>query len=43
MTPRPYNYQYILPVDKCLSCGRIWFDADELEMLQALVEKARGD
>ncbi len=42
MTPRPYNYQYFIPVDKCLSCYKIWFDADELEILQILVEKAKG-
>jgi len=41
MRPRPYNYQYLIPVDKCLSCGEIWFDADEVEVLQALVERAR--
>lgn len=39
MKPRPYNYQYFIPVDKCLSCYKIWFDADELEMLQILIEK----
>ena len=39
MAPRPYNYQYIVPVDKCLSCRKIWFDADELEILQILVER----
>ena len=38
MAPRPYNYQYFVPVDKCLSCGKIWFDADELETLQILIE-----
>jgi Zn-finger nucleic acid-binding protein len=38
MTARPYNYQYFVPVDKCLSCGMIWFDADELEVLQILIE-----
>ncbi|MBM3293871.1 MAG: hypothetical protein FJY82_05020 [Candidatus Aminicenantes bacterium] len=43
MRPRPYNYQYVIPVDKCLSCGEIWFDANEIEILQALVERARGD
>ena len=43
LRPRPYNYQYFIPVDKCLSCGEIWFDADELEILQALVEQARSD
>jgi heat shock protein HtpX len=39
MLPRPYNYQYFIPVDKCLSCYKIWFDADELEILQILIEK----
>ena len=42
MTPRPYNYQYFVPVDKCLSCSRIWFDADELEILQILIEDRKG-
>jgi len=39
MLPRPYTYQYIIPVDKCLSCYKIWFDTDELEILQILTEK----
>jgi Zn-finger nucleic acid-binding protein len=39
MMPRPFNYQYFIPVDKCLSCFKIWFDADELEILQILIEK----
>jgi Zn-dependent protease with chaperone function/Zn-finger nucleic acid-binding protein len=39
MVGRPYNYQYIIPVNKCFSCSKIWFDADELEILQILVEK----
>ncbi|MCJ7583050.1 MAG: M48 family metalloprotease [Candidatus Aminicenantes bacterium] len=38
MLARPFNYCYVLPVDKCLSCGVIWFDSDELEMLQILIE-----
>jgi Zn-dependent protease with chaperone function/Zn-finger nucleic acid-binding protein len=38
MMPRPYNYQYVIPVDKCLACHKIWFDADELEILQILIE-----
>jgi Zn-finger nucleic acid-binding protein len=38
MVARPYNYQYFVPVDKCLSCGKIWFDPDELEILQVLIE-----
>jgi len=39
MLARPYNYQYFVPVDKCLDCHKIWFDADEIELLQILVEK----
>ncbi len=39
LAARPYSYQYFIPVDKCLSCGQVWFDADELEVLQVLVEK----
>lgn len=40
MMPRPYNYQYVIPVDKCLACHMIWFDADELEILQILIERS---
>jgi hypothetical protein len=39
MTARPYNYQYFLPIDECHNCGVIWFDFDELEMLQIWVER----
>jgi Zn-finger nucleic acid-binding protein len=39
MVPRPYSSQDCLPVDKCLSCQKIWFDADELEILQVLIEE----
>ena len=42
MVPRPYNYQYFVPVDKCLSCSKIWFDADELEILQILIEERKA-
>lgn len=38
MLSRPYNYHYIVPVDKCLSCYQTWFDTDELEILQILIE-----
>jgi Zn-dependent protease with chaperone function/Zn-finger nucleic acid-binding protein len=40
LASRPFNYQYFVPVDRCLNCLRIWFDADELEVLQILVEDA---
>jgi Zn-dependent protease with chaperone function/Zn-finger nucleic acid-binding protein len=42
MVARPYNYQYFVPVDKCLSCSKIWFDADELEVLQVLIEDRKA-
>ncbi len=42
MVARPYSYQDFIPVDKCLSCHRIWFDADELEILQLLIEERTG-
>jgi len=38
MIPRPYTYQYVVPVDKCLSCQNVWFDTNELEILQILIE-----
>jgi len=39
MLLRPYSYSYFIPVDKCFSCYKIWFDTDELEILQILIEK----
>jgi Zn-finger nucleic acid-binding protein len=39
MLARPYSYQYFVLVDKCLACDKTWFDADELELLQILIEK----
>jgi Zn-dependent protease with chaperone function/Zn-finger nucleic acid-binding protein len=42
MVVRPYNYQYFVPVDKCLSCSKIWFDSDELEILQILIEDRKS-
>jgi heat shock protein HtpX len=38
MLPRPYSLHYVIPVDKCMSCEKAWFDADELEILQILIE-----
>lgn len=34
-----YSYQYFIPVDRCMNCHQIWFDAKEIEILQALVER----
>ncbi len=38
MLLRAYNYSYVIPVDKCLSCHKVWFDSDEMEILQILIE-----
>jgi len=38
MLPRPFTYYYVIPVDKCLFCHKIWFDTDELEIIQYLIE-----
>jgi len=38
MYTAPYSYQYFVEVDRCMTCGLIWFDRQELEILQALVE-----
>jgi len=42
LAARPYNYQYFIPVERCLSCDAVWFDADNLEILQILVERAKA-
>jgi len=33
-----YSGAYLIEVDRCNICGITWFDADELEMLQCLIE-----
>ncbi len=33
-----YNLTYLVEVDRCSSCGLTWFDRDELEMLQCMIE-----
>jgi len=38
-TVRPFNYYYLLPVYKCFHCQLIWFEPEELEILQALIEE----
>ncbi len=34
-----YTEAYHVEVDKCLYCGLTWFDRDELEVLQCLIEQ----
>ncbi len=41
MMAKPYNYQFFILVDECYQCHSIWFDGDELEILQILVEDKR--
>ncbi|MCX8161103.1 MAG: zinc metalloprotease HtpX [Candidatus Saccharicenans sp.] len=38
-TIRPFSYHYLMPVYKCYSCQKIWFEDQELEILQILVEE----
>ncbi len=33
-----YTEVYRVEVDRCFNCGRIWFDSDELEVLQYMIE-----
>jgi len=42
MMRRFYNLMYRIEIDKCHICGMVWFDKDELEMLQFLIEEAKG-
>jgi len=42
-TLRPYNYHYLMPVYKCHHCQLIWFEDQELEILQIMVEESTGN
>jgi heat shock protein HtpX len=33
-----YSYAFLIELDKCSMCRITWFDADELDMLQCLIE-----
>jgi heat shock protein HtpX len=33
-----YSLAYLIEIDKCNVCGVTWFDMDELEMLQCIIE-----
>jgi heat shock protein HtpX len=33
-----YSSAHLIEIDRCLFCGYTWFDQDELEMLQCLIE-----
>ncbi len=38
MIKRLYSYAYHIEIDECPKCNLIWFDKDELEILQCLIE-----
>lgn len=33
-----YSYAFLIEIDRCGICGLTWFDADEIEMLQCIIE-----
>jgi Zn-dependent protease with chaperone function/Zn-finger nucleic acid-binding protein len=37
-----YDYEYAVEVDRCVICGLVWFERNELEALQILTERATG-
>uniref|UniRef100_A0A7C4TAX6 Peptidase M48 domain-containing protein n=1 Tax=candidate division WOR-3 bacterium TaxID=2052148 RepID=A0A7C4TAX6_UNCW3 len=42
MTRKFYSYAYHIEVDECAGCNLIWFDKNELEILQCLIEMDEG-
>ncbi len=36
-----YTMAYLVEVDSCISCNVVWFDKDELEILQYLIENKK--
>jgi len=40
MIRKTFTYQYFVLIDYCGMCKAVWFDGDELEMLQVLIEKS---
>jgi Zn-finger nucleic acid-binding protein len=37
-----YSLAYPIEVDRCLGCDVIWFDKNELEVLECLIEKTQN-
>ncbi len=42
MMRRHYSYEYAVEIDYCSLCDLTWFEKDELEALQVLVERQTG-
>jgi Zn-finger nucleic acid-binding protein len=38
-----YTCQYRVVVDRCISCNLLWFDREELDLLQVMVEESVAD
>jgi hypothetical protein len=38
MRRRLFNRYYPVEIDKCAMCGLVWFDKDELEVMQCMYE-----
>ncbi|MCX7705637.1 MAG: zf-TFIIB domain-containing protein, partial [bacterium] len=38
MTRKFYSYAYHIEVDECTDCNLLWFDKNELEILQCMIE-----
>ena len=36
-----YTMAYLIEVDTCNMCNLVWFDRDELEMVQYLIENKK--
>jgi len=43
MVHRLYSYAYHIEIDECQKCGLVWFDENELEVLQCLTEIEDGE
>jgi Zn-dependent protease with chaperone function/Zn-finger nucleic acid-binding protein len=42
MMRRHYDYDHAVEVDRCPFCELVWFEKDELEVLQILIERQAG-
>jgi heat shock protein HtpX len=42
MVRKFFSYAYHVEVDECRNCGVVWFDRDELEILQCMIEAEEG-
>lgn len=43
MERRMYSYAYYVEIDACNACRLVWFDKDELEILQCLIEYGENE